>query len=131
VGGGERLPDESENVVQFEVGGVVVEVTSEANAASFCVTAASPTKISAMYGLTFDSADRGQRETSLPQTFYSDVWDFVLPVEVELKAHDVHSWRELTLKLGACSDHCEIDEFQLRVPPFRQKANSDSLCKRR
>ena len=118
------------NGARLQIGGVTLEASAQSEGVVFCVSATQNVKVSAMYGLTFftDLPHRAQWLETLPKNVTAEGWDFVLPVRVVLKARPSDAPRPIEVRLGACSDHCEIETFKLVVPAFNARNSIATAC---
>jgi hypothetical protein len=121
-----EVPD----VMRVQSDGVTLDIKSLVDRVVFCITAKENIKISAQYGVTFD-ADRLNAvgwDESLPKTITGPDWDFSLPLRVDLKTRSPSAERRIRIRLGACSDHCDLVQLDLRIPSHRGEVVSNVTC---
>jgi hypothetical protein len=118
------------NAVRAQTDGVTLDIRSLPDRVVFCIRAREDIKISSRYGVTFD-ADREDVDAwdeNLPKTIEGPDWDFDLPLRVDIKTRPLAGERRIRIQLGACSDHCDLVKFNIRVPSYRNEVVAEVTC---
>lgn len=121
---------EFDNVSRSQMGGVTIETRSFPYHVVFCITANDNIKISSVLGVTFD-ADRAAGNSwdeTLPKTITGPDWDFELPFRADIKTRFQPGGSRVEIRMGACSDHCDLLKFQVRVPYSQRNEIADTTC---
>jgi len=110
--------------LQLRQSGVNLEVFTMPDRVVLCFNADDRTKISGQYGVSIESpADAGTWQDRLPERIASEDWDFKLPLRVDMRTKREATGQKLRLKLGACSDQCNLVTFDAFARLFRDGLN--------
>ena len=122
---------EESRVARAEHDGVTLEVETLADRVVFCISARESIKISAQYGVTIDASGRDKINWNerLPKTITLEKWDFDLPLRIEMNTKGPMAARRVNVRLGACSDHCDLVVFDVRAPRSISSSAGDTICK--
>lgn len=118
-------------VARAEHDGVTLEAETLADRVVFCISARAGIKISAQYGVTIDAAgpDKINWNERLPKTITLEKWDFDLPLRIEMNTKGPAAARRVNVRLGACSDHCDLVVFDVRARPSISSSAGGTICK--
>jgi hypothetical protein len=130
VQSGSSLGEQSD-AARVERDGVILEIQTLADRVVFCVSAREGIKISAQYGVTIDAYGRDKNvwNERLPKIITGDGWDFNLPLRIELNTRGSAAAGRVNIRLGACSDHCDLVVFDVRVPLGASSSAEGGICK--
>lgn len=118
--------------LRLQQSGVSLEVITEVDKVTLCITADDRTKISAQYGVSIESpgSEVGVWRAKLPERIASEDWDFKLPLRIDLRTRATAAGERPRVKLGACSDQCNLVTFYFYVPASSAATASIPYCAR-